>query len=122
MRAVGFPKMFTSSGTLVLEDNEAVKTNLRLLLLSDKGSLFGDPFYGSNLRKLIFDQNNQILRDIIIDDIHSTILTFMPQLVLERKDITITSSMAKININIKATNLVDYTTDTYVISLTGSEE
>lgn len=122
MRTISFPKMFTSYGTLIFDNPESIKSSLRLLLLSDKGSLFGDPYYGSNLKKLIYDQNNQILRDIVIDDIYTTILTFMPQLILERKNINITSSLAKINISIKATNLLDYTTDTYVISLTGSEE
>lgn len=122
MNSLGFPKMFSNSTTLVLPDKKATQSNLRLLLLSDRGSLFGDPYFGSNLKKLLFDQNNKILIDIIIDDIYSTILTFMPQLVVERKNITIVSSKAKININIKATNLIDYTTDMYIISLTGSEE
>ena len=70
----------------------------------------------------MFNQNNQVLRDIVIDDIYTAILTFMPQLVVNRKDITVTSNGANIYVAIRALNLLDYTTDLYNINLTQSEE
>ena len=93
-----------------------------LLLLSDKGSLFGDPYYGTSLKKLIFEQNNIVIKDLIIDDIYTNILTFMPQLLIKRSDITITHDLANVYVNIKALNLLYYTTDLYNINLTSSEE
>ena len=46
----------------------------------------------------------------------------MPQLVVNRKDITVTSNGANIYVAIRALNLLDYTTDLYNINLTQSEE
>lgn len=122
MKSINFPDMIFNTTTNIIEDHEATASNLKLLLLSDKGSLFGDPYYGTNLKKLTFEQNNQVIKDLIIDDIYTAILTFMPQLILDRKDITITSDKATVYVNIKATNLIDYTTDLYNINLTSSED
>ena len=41
MYSINFPKMFTSSRTLLLEDHAATLSNLKLLLASDRGGLFG---------------------------------------------------------------------------------
>ena len=46
----------------------------------------------------------------------------MPQLLIKRSDITITHDLANVYVNIKALNLLDYTTDLYNINLTSSEE
>lgn len=62
-----------------------------------------------------------IIRDIIIDDILTTIETFIPQLLVTRKDITVTSDKYNVYITIKGTNLLDYQLDTYNIKLTGDE-
>ena len=57
--------MFTSSRTLLLEDHAATLSNLKLLLASDRGGLFGDPYYGTILKRFIFDQNDLIVKDLI---------------------------------------------------------
>ena len=46
----------------------------------------------------------------------------MPQIMVKRDDITVTSDNAHVYVSIKAVNLLDYTTDLYNINLTGSEE
>lgn len=122
MYSIQFPNMVSNTSTNIVKDHEAVASNLKLILGSDRGSLFGDPYYGTNLKKLMFEQNNQILRDLVIDDIYTTILTFMPQLKVNRNNITITSDRAAIYAKIKALNLLDYTTDLYNINLTNFEE
>lgn len=121
MYSISFPDMVSGVNTNLVKDKEATSQNLKLLLLSDRGSLFGDPYFGTLWRKLIFEQNNEILRDIIIDDILTSIQTFMPQLLTKREDITITSDRYCININIKALNLLDYQTDMYSIKLMEDE-
>ena len=113
--------MFSSKGTKLVSDHDATVQNLKLMLLSDRGSLFGDPYFGTLWKRLLFDQNNIIIRDIIIDDILTSIQTFMHQLLVQRKDITITSDKYSIYISIKATNLLDYQIDLYNIKLTGDE-
>lgn len=122
MYSLAFPNIFSNSNAKLISDHEATLSNLKLLLLSDRYSLFGDPYYGTNIKKLTFEQNNQIVRDLVIDDIYTAIITFMPQLLIKRNDITVTSNNANVYVNIKATNLIDYKTDLYNINLTGSEE
>ena len=47
MYSINFPKMFTSAKTLLVEDHDAILSNLKLLLASDRTALFGDPYYGT---------------------------------------------------------------------------
>lgn len=65
----------------------------------------------------MFEQNNQVLRDIVIDDIYTTILSFMPQITLKRNDIEIISNRETVYIKIKCTNLLDYQVNTYTLNM-----
>ena len=121
MYSIKFPDMVSGVVTNLVKDHEATAQNLKLMLLSDRDTLFGDPYFGTLWRKLLFNQNNEILRDIIIDDILTSIQTFMPQLLVNRKDITVNSDKYSISITIKATNLLDYNTDMYTIKLMEDE-
>ncbi len=122
MYSIAFPDMVSNTSTKLFKDHDATESNLKLLLLSNKYGLLGDPYFGTNLQKLIFEQNNQVIKDLIIDDIYVAILNFMPQLLIKRNGITITHDLAKVYVNIKALNLLDYTTNLYNINLTSSEE
>lgn len=122
MKSFAFPKMLSNSSSNIIEDHEASVTNTKLALLSWKKTFFCDPYYGSNLRKLFFDQNNSYLQDIVIDDICTTINTFIPQLRLSRKDVSIVSEKDKIYIYIQALNLLDYSLENISLNLLTSEE
>lgn len=122
MRSIAFPIMLGNSSTNIIRDHDATASNLKLLLLSDKTSLFGDPYFGTNIKKLIHDQNNIVIRDLVIDDIYTAITTFMPQIIVKRGDIKVTSDKSNVYVNLKCLNLIDYTTDLYNINLTSSEE
>lgn len=121
MQSISFPKMFTNTTTRLLSDHEATVSNLKLLLLSEKTSLFGDPYFGTNIRKLIFEPNNVVLQDIVIDEIYTAILQFMPQVLVKRTDITIVQQGSDLFVTIRALNLLDYTTDLYNINLISYE-
>lgn len=121
MYSIAFPNMLGNSSTKLYRDHEATSSNLKLLLLSYKNELFGDPYFGTNLKKLMFDQNNVVIRDLVIDDIYIAITTFIPQILVKRKDITVTSDKTNIYINIKCINLIDYTNDLYNINITSTE-
>ena len=120
MYSLAFPDMFAKSGvkTMLLEDHEATFSNLKLILSSTKNSLLGDPDFGSLLKNKLFEQNTPILQDLVIDDIYTTILTFMPQLALKRSDITVSSNGIDLFATIKCTNLINYELDAYTINLT----
>ena len=121
MNSLAFPNIFNNTSTNVIEDHKATVNNLKLLLASSKGSLFGDPYFGTLIKKLTFEQNNKILQDIVIDEIYTVILQFVPQLLLDRKNIRITSDGINLYANIKAQNILDYETDMYNINLISYE-
>lgn len=121
MKSIAFPYMFNKTSTNLVSNYYATKQNLEMLLASDKGSLFGDPYYGSNIKKYLFDQNDSILQDLLIDDIYTCITTFMPQISVKRKDITITADRASVSATLKVINKADFTTNMYNIVLLQTE-
>ena len=120
MYSLAFPKMFDGNNVKLYEDHEATASNLKLLILSTRTELFGDPYYGTSLKNAIYEQSDHIIIDLLIDDIYTSILTFMPQLYLTRNDISITSDKSDIFVNIKCINRLDYQTDLFNINLTNS--
>ena len=118
MKSFSFQNMFSSARTNIVEDNEATLSNTRLLLLSFKKTLLGDPYFGSNLKKFIYEQNNIVLQDLIIDDIYLCITTFIPQLYINRKDIKLISDGSTIRATINCINKIDNIPNMYEISLT----
>ena len=121
MESLSFPRMFTSARTTLSNDHNATLSNLKLLLASERNSLLGDPYFGTLLKRIIFSPNDSVLADIVIDEIYTSILTFMPQLKLSRNDISISSDGSSIYATIRATNLIDFQLDTYNINLTSEE-
>ena len=121
MKSISFPKMFNSTSTLVKTDYDASKECIHLLS-SEKGTFKYDPLFGIRLKRYMFDQNNYILRDQIIDEIYTEMEVFTPQLSVNRSDIKIEQVGSKLTATIKATNKADYTTNLYSLALMGSDE
>jgi len=122
MRSIKFPDMFSRTKTNLVTDYDATLQNLKMLLWSEKGELFGDPYYGTGLKKYLFDQNDYVLQDILIDNIYTAICLFIPQIKIERKDITLVKEEnGKLTITIKAINRADFTTNLYSIVLLEAE-
>lgn len=122
MRSISFPNIFNKTYVNIVGDKKASLQNLKLLLWSGKGELFGDPYYGTNLKRYLFNQNDIILKDLLIDDIYTAIKLFMPQVEVDRKDIVIKSdSKGTITATIKALNKLDFTTDMFNLVLLQSE-
>lgn len=119
--SIKFPDMFNSNSTKVVKGLEATKQNTLLLLHSEATELFGDPYFGVRIKRYLFDQNNYILKDILIDEIYTKIAVFLPQIKLNRKDIKIIQDRAKLYCNFKATNMIDFTTNTYSLVLYDGE-
>lgn len=123
MYSIAFPDIFSNGiKTKLVKDEDATMSNLKLLLNSERYSLFGDPYYGVALKRILFEQNSILLKDIIIDEIYTAILTFMPQIYVQRKDITVTTDDYNVYANIKCVNLINYTVNLYVINLTEDAE
>lgn len=117
MKSISFPRMLNKNSIRLKSDHEAVGQNLRVLLGCEQGQMLDDPYFGINLKRYLFDQNNSVLKDILIDEIYTQVAIFMPQIRINRKDISITQSGIDLYCTIKATNMLDYTTDMYNIVL-----
>lgn len=118
MKSISYPKMFvTKTKTGVVKDYDATLQNLKMLLFSEKGELFGDPYFGTGLKRFLYDQNDVVLQDLLIDEIYTAIAVFMPQIRIARKDITIVADGTTVVCEIKAINRVDYQTNLYTIPL-----
>ena len=126
MRSIKFPKMFGTSHTEGWEESEykkATEQNLKLNLLSARGELLGDPYFGMLLQQYMFDQNSFILRDILIDMIYTQVAIFIPQLKVERRDITIFQDRKRGHLlcQIYGINRIDYTPNKYELLLFSNE-
>ena len=120
MKSIAFPKMFNTNSTKTINDFDATRQNTFLLLRSEKGELFGDPYFGIRLKRYIYEQNNYILKDIIIDEIYTQLALFMPQLIVNRKDIQIILDKGKkatLHCQFKASNKANYEVNTYNLIL-----
>lgn len=122
LRSISFPQMFGKVNTKVVTDHDATLQNLKYLLSSEQGELLGDPYFGVKLKRYWYDQNNYVLKDILIDEIYTQVATFMPQLRITRKDIDVAQEGTTLTCSIRATNLLDFTTDMFnIVLLTGEE-
>ena len=123
MYSLAFPNMFSNAyNTKLIKDYDATLNNLKLLLNSERKSLYGDPYYGTALKRMLYEQNSILLKDLIIDELYTTIITFMPQIFVNRNDITVSSDGYSVYATLKCTNLIDYTVNLYTINLTEDAE
>lgn len=127
MRSICFPEMFNSNSTNVTKSTEylkATKQNTILTLHCEKGELFGDPYFGLHLKHYLFDQNNVILRDAIIDQIYIQLAMFIPQIYIKRTDIKIIQDRekGKLYCEFSGINQIDYQPNTYKLVLFDENE
>lgn len=62
----------------VVDDNEAITSRVRLLMLTEPTELYNSPTYGVGLRRYIFQYNNMNTVSIIQDRIKSQLRLFEP--------------------------------------------
>ncbi len=114
--------MFNTNSTNVWESDEylsATKQSTELILLSEKGELFGDPYFGLLFKHYLFNQNDAILRDHVIDMIYEQLAIFIPQLRIERKNISIVQDKekGKLYCHFTGINQIDYQVNTFDLVL-----
>ena len=122
MRSFKFPKMFNSNSSRIWktdEYNKATKQNAKLLLQSERGEFECDPYFGILLKHYLFNQNNYILKDMLIDTIYTQIAIFLPQIKIKRTAIELIADPLKGKVYCKffGTNQIDYTHNTYNLVL-----
>ena len=117
MYSCDFPKMISGNRVKLIQDHEAVKNNLILLFYSKKMTLFGDPNFGTALDNALFEQPSTALFDLIVDEIMSVIITYMPSIYVRRKDIVVYTEGTLLKCKIGCT-YSDGETDLFDIALT----
>lgn len=122
MRSYKFPKMFNSNSSRIWQANEynkATKQNVLLLLQSERGELECDPYFGILLKHYMFNQNNYILKDLLIDTIYTQIAIFLPQVRISRNDINLVTDALKgrLYCSFSGINQIDYTHNTFNLLL-----
>ena len=122
MNSIAFPKMIKNNHVQTVSDYDATLQNMKLLLGSEKGEIRFDPFFGIRLKRYLFEQNNPVLMDVLIDEIYEQLVIFMPQLIITRSDITLTKDTAKVYVNIKARNQKDFELNSYNLVLFNNQE
>lgn len=123
MNSIKFPNMFNTCNTNVVRDSrDASLQCIRLLMYSEKGEFIYDPFFGIRLRRVMFEPNNDVLKDILVDEIYTQLQVFAPQITTQRKDIKIIQEGKNVKIRFKAINNLDFTTNMYELALFSSEE
>ena len=123
MYSLGFPNMFNGSTLNLYKDYDAIKNNLKHLLYSNRGGLFGDPHYGTNIKHIIFDQAAEdILKELVKDDIYEAVLSYMPQTTIERDFIEVSIQDTFVSVTIKAKNDLGVVSDLMKITLLNTDE
>ncbi len=122
MRSFKFPKMFNSNSSeiwLEKDYNQATKQNVYLLLQTERGELEVDPYFGLLLKHYLFNQDNYILKDILIDTIYTQLAVFLPQVKVTRDSIKITRDAVtgRVYCKFSGTSQIDYTHNTFNLVL-----
>lgn len=104
--SISFPDIFNKSTINLEKDYDAVRQNIVLLLGSNKGGLYGDPWFGTDIKSVLWDPNHRdILNDIIKDQIFESIYSYMPNNIEIKRDdvnINIVDNYANVEINLSA--------------------
>lgn len=106
----------TSTNTLFgmsVISKDAYASDLLLLLLTEKGQRYYEPDYGTNLLKFVFEPNDKITQDDIVEDIKKTVNKYIPNLSVDN---------VKFNWNEDSDTLTDNGQLNILINFTYAEE
>ena len=109
--------MIKNNQTQLVRDSDATQSNLVLALLSNKKSFIYDPDFGCTLGSMFFNQNNDLIPELVIDQVYTCIVNFMPQLQLSRNDIKLSQHTTGVDIHINVKNILTNEVSMYSIAL-----
>ena len=88
--AVGVDIPFTGAAVFnsTYETKDAIKANLINYFLTNKGERFLNPNFGSDIRKLLFDNINAEKLQQIRDMVETDVELYFPKVILKRVDVS----------------------------------
>ena len=122
VKSISFPNMIKHNRVQTVDNREATLQNIKLILSSEKGEFKFDPYFGIRLKRYFFEQNNYVLQDLLLDEIYEQLVTFVPQVIIRRNDISFQKERATLHITIKCINREDFTPNTYNLVLMEEQE
>jgi len=112
-KAIGVSLPFSSKAVFnsTYESKDAIKANLINYFLTNKGERYLNPYFGSNLRSLLFENINQDSLENIKTNIASDVRNYFPRVVPTRLELTSTPDSNTVNFymsyQISDTNIQD---------------
>ena len=103
--SITHPKMFSLINGNTETDSLDISINrsIALILLTAKGEVFGNPNFGSDIRKFLFQNYTDSMRDLLIDEIVESISNWEDRIVINRGDISIEQDDLALKIHISYT-------------------
>ena len=86
-------QMTTNTFNQTYDNLVQLQSNVKNLLLTQKGERLAQPTFGSDLQKLVFEPNDGELEEKISNAIESAISQWLPQLTVEKIDIDATADI-----------------------------
>jgi len=120
MQSIGFPNIFNSTYTNISEE-DSTSQNIRLLLNSNVRTFFGDPGFGADIRRFLFDPNSKYLTEVIEDELRLCLKEFIPQIQVPIGGITVKVEKNVMYIEINCIKKSSGEQNTYKISLTETD-
>ena len=91
---------------------EQTKSNIRNLLLTNKGERLGNPTFGTNLRSLVFSQENTDLESRVEEEIRASMGEFLPFINIVSIETNFSDTNKDVaNVNLRFTLNVDVTSE-----------
>jgi hypothetical protein len=81
-------QMGTATFNQTYDNLEQLKSNVKNLLLTNRGERLGLPTFGCGLQSLLFEPNDEELEDKIYNTIENAINYWLPQLLIDSIEIT----------------------------------
>lgn len=103
--SITHPKMISiTNGNVDIDKlDTSINRSIALILLTGKGEVFGNPEFGSNIRKFLFDNYNDNLKELIIDEIIDSVSKWEDRIIINRSDISIEQEDLTLKIHISYT-------------------
>lgn len=123
--SIKHPNTFSISQgkTLLVTEINAINQSIGLILSTAKGELFGDPNFGCNLYKYIYDYEGSTLENLIKDEIVSSLNDQEPRIFVDKENISISYEGTNVIINISYNlRYTDYHSDYRYITSIMKEE
>lgn len=86
---VGLKIPFSSPGvfSVVFSTKEQLKYNLINLVLTEKGERIENPNFGTNIRKFLFENYSDNIKDRITEDIIASVNLYLPEVIIDNINI-----------------------------------